>query len=525
MKHRIVSLILCLFLFAGLFPSSAMASPDWPDNVSIDADAGVIMDGRSGAVIYGKNMHTAYPPASITKVLTALIVLQHCSMDEMVTFSYNAVHQVDTDSSSAGYDVGDQATVKDLLYALLLKSANEAANALAEHVSGSIDNFAALMNQTAASLGCVDSHFVNPSGLHDDNHYVSAYDMALITRKAFEDERFCKIVSTTYYELAPNKLNPQGQGVSPGNKMVKKNWPDQYRADVIGGKTGYTSKALNSLVECAQQDDTRFITVILHSSGTQYSDTQKLLNFGFKNFHSVKISDYDKTYASLGRDLQIGGLPTSSQKVLTIDPDSSVILPKGADFSETASALDYALPPGAPDNAVASINYTLGDRPVGQAYLTLASPLAAEEASIPKALLRIPAAVSESRTGPESGTSPSTDGFAGLNQGTDQADGKAATAPEAPSEGRFKLSLKIPAVFWFVLIAAAIIAGLAGGGYYYMSQRSRKEEAQRQKRRQRRADRLRESGLSESEFNLLIQKHRSDKHLKKEKKRNRNDAD
>lgn len=517
MTRRILSLILCLLVFAGLFPSAAIASADWPDNVSIEADAGIIMDARSGAVLYGKNIHAAYPPASITKVLTALIVLQHCSLDETVTFSYDAVHQVDTNSSSAGYDVGDQATVKDLLYALLLKSANEAANALAEHVSGSMENFAKLMNETAASLGCVDSHFANPSGLQNENHYVSAYDMALITRKAFENAEFCKIVSTTYYELPPNKRNPEGQGISPGNKMVKKNWPDQYCSDVIGGKTGFTTKALNTLVECAQQDDTRLVTVILHSSGTQYTDTQKLLNFGFKNFHSVKISDYDKTYASLGTDLQIGGLPTSQQEVLTIDPESRLILPKTADFTETKSALDYNLPPGAPANAVAGINYTLGDHPVGQAYLTLTNPLADEEASIPQALLSVSTAAA-GEAGQESGAlssqSGSADPFVQPFGGTAQDGAGAETAQGEPSAGRFKLSLKIPAFFWTVLICAAVIAGIAGGGYYYITQRIRREEAERQRRRQRRAERLRESGISEAEFNLIIQKRRSDKHLK-----------
>lgn len=513
MKHRILCLILCLLLFAGLFPSAAMASTDWPDNVSIEADAGIIMDAHSGAVLYGKNIHDTYPPASITKVLTALIVLQHCSLDEEVTFSYDAVHQVDTNSSSAGYDVGDQATVKDLLYALLLKSANEAANALAEHVSGSMENFAKLMNETAASLGCVDSHFANPSGLQNDNHYVSAYDMALITRKAFENKEFCKIVATTYYELAPNKLNPEGQGISPGNKMVKKNWPDQYCSDVIGGKTGYTSMALNTLVECAQQDDTRFVTVILHSSGTQYTDTQKLLNFGFKNFRSVKISDYDKTFASLGSELQIGGLPTSQQKVLTIDPDSSVILPKTADFTETKSAIDYKLPPGAPANAVAGINYALGDKTVGRAYLTLTNPLADEEASIPEALLTVSSAASAG-AGQESGALSSQADSVNPFGETGSSGAETAAEPGKPSAGRFKISLKVPTVFWFILIAAAVAAGLAGGGYYYVVQRIKREESERQRRRQRRSDRLRESGVSESEFNLMIQKHRSDKHLK-----------
>lgn len=112
------------------------------------------MDANTGVVLYGKNIHETYSPASITKVLTSLIVLEHCSLDETVTFSESAVYNVESNSSSAGYDTGDTASVKDCLYALLLKSANEAANALAEHVAGSADAFAVLMNEKAAELGC-----------------------------------------------------------------------------------------------------------------------------------------------------------------------------------------------------------------------------------------------------------------------------------------------------------------------------------------------------------------------------------
>lgn len=509
MKRRILSLFLCLFLFTGLFSSTALASTEWPSDVSIEADAGIIMDAHSGAVLYGKNIHSTFSPASITKVLTALIALERCSMDDEITFSQNAVYNVESNSSSAGYDVGDVATVEDLLYALLLKSANEAANALAEHISGSTEEFAKLMNETAASLGCQDSNFSNPSGLNDENHYVSAYDMALITRKAFEDERFCKIVSTTYYELPPNKQNPEGQGVSPGNKMVKKNWPDQYRPDVIGGKTGFTSIALNTLVICAEQGDTRFVTVILHSQGTQYDDTKRLLDFGFRNFQSTKISDYDKTYSSIGDDLKINGLPTSQKEVLTVDENSRVILPKTADFSETTAALDYTLPAGAPSNAVACINYTLGDRPIGQAYLTLTKPMAEAKTTLPEALLEVqPTVISSAPTGQDSETEGTGAGALATGD-SDQLSGRAVTTPTETEDKKPKLSLKVPAILWKLLIAVLVIAVLSYGTYYYVTQRRKREEEERLRRRQRRAERLKETGISEAEFDLMMQKIRS----------------
>ena len=150
---------LSLFLIGTLLlsllaaPMQALASTEWPSDISIDSDAGIVMDANTGVVLYGKNIHETYSPASITKVLTSLIVLEHCSLDETVTFSESAVYNVESNSSSAGYDTGDTASVKDCLYALLLKSANEAANALAEHVAGSADAFAVLMNEKAAELG------------------------------------------------------------------------------------------------------------------------------------------------------------------------------------------------------------------------------------------------------------------------------------------------------------------------------------------------------------------------------------
>lgn len=511
MKRKIISMLLCLLLLTGLFPSTALAFADWPDSVSIESDAGIIMDAHSGTVLYGKNIHETYAPASITKVLTALIVLEHCSLDETVTFSQNAVYNVESNSSSAGYDTGDTASVKDCLYALLLKSANESANALAEHISGTTEEFAKLMNEKAAQLGCQDSHFSNPSGLNDENHYVSAYDMALITKAAFENAEFSKIVATTYYELPPNKKNPEGQGISPGNKMVKKNWPDQYRADVIGGKTGYTSIALNTLVIGAQQGDTKFITVILHSSATQYNDTKALLNFGFANFKSVKIADYDKTFSTIGDDLKISGLPTSDKQVLTIDPDSRIILPMTADFSETTVSLDYTLPAGAPDGSIACVNYLLGDRKVGQAYLTLKDAVSEAGIKLPQALIEVqPSALAPI---PED-SDKSLSGSEGMTESISANSplGKAAKAeslPDSSGDSKLKISLKIPSLFWKILAAVIIIGGTGTFAAFTIKRHRAQEEAALLERRRRRAERLKETGISEAEFDLMMQEKRT----------------
>ena len=182
---RFLGFLCCLALLLGLSPAkTALAVVDWPSGVSISADGGILMDANSGAVLYGKNIHEQYYPASITKILTALVILENCGLDDTVTFSYNAVNNLEPNSTILGARAGDTLSVRDCLYALLLQSANEVANALAEHCSGDIESFAELMNRKAESLGCTDSHFANPSGLNDENHYTSAHDMALTTAES-----------------------------------------------------------------------------------------------------------------------------------------------------------------------------------------------------------------------------------------------------------------------------------------------------------------------------------------------------
>ena len=190
---RILTLLLCIVLITGTQATLTYAAPEWPSNVSVEAEGAVLMDARSGAVIYGKNLHSVYYPASITKILTALIVIEHCNLDDIVTFSHDAIYNVEQGSSSAGLDVGDKMTVRDCLYAMLLKSANEVANALAEHTAGSVQNFAVLMNAKAKELGCQESHFNNPSGLNDENHYTTPYDIYLMLKEALKYPEFTEI--------------------------------------------------------------------------------------------------------------------------------------------------------------------------------------------------------------------------------------------------------------------------------------------------------------------------------------------
>ncbi|WP_349948404.1 D-alanyl-D-alanine carboxypeptidase family protein [Lacrimispora sp. BS-2] len=473
---RILLYFLC-FTFSVFSFSNAWAAPEWPSSASTQAQGAILMDADTGTVLWGQNIHEQYYPASITKVMTALIVIENCDLDEMVTFSHNAVYNVEADSSNAGIDEGDVLSVKDCLYALLLKSANESANALAEHIAGSIEAFADMMNARAKELGCTNTHFANPSGLNDPEHYTSAYDMALISRAAFSNPVFEEIDSATYYKLPPNSINPEGFSIYPKHRMMKKN-DSFYYPGIIGGKTGYTSLAGNTLVTCVEKNNLKLIAVILKGSNPQYwTDTKGLLDFGFENFVSLKAADYEKTYSFITSDLNFSGLSMSKPEALTLDPDSRIILPKTADFSDAIPELSYDISSGDPEGAIAKINYRYNDRVVGYTFLEVNQALikGQEEISTP----RPPLPLDEQST------------------------------PSASDDYRERAlrPFEIPLIAWLILGGVIFIAAL-GGIISFLIYRKHREEQESLIRREQRMRRLQDSGISADEFNSIMEHRR-----------------
>ena len=246
---------------------------------TIQSEGAVVMDAATGTVLYGKNQNTRYYPASITKLMTALLVLENCQLGDTVTFSKTATENLEAGAVSLKLKEGDKLTVEQCLYGLLLKSANEVANGLAEKVSGSVSGFASLMNQKAAALGCTGTHFVNPNGLNDTNHYTTPYDMALIARAAFQNDTLRKIDTTLSYKFPATK-NAGERTITMGHKMMYST-DSRYYPGIIGGKTGYTSKAGNTLVTGAEKNGVRLIAVVMKSKSTHYADTKALLDYGF----------------------------------------------------------------------------------------------------------------------------------------------------------------------------------------------------------------------------------------------------
>lgn len=524
--------LLWVFLLLGLFPMTAFAAPSWPDNVYVEAEGGIVMDADSGAVLYGKNIHQQYYPASITKILTALIVIENCDLDEMVTFSYDAIFNVEENSSNMAASVGDVLSVRDCLYGLMLASANESANALAEHVAGSTEAFADMMNQKASELGCQDSHFANPSGLNDPNHYTSAYDMALIMQAALQNETFVEIDSALYYKHAPIKQYPDPEDphnvVYAHHQMLKKN-SSVYYPGAFAGKTGYTSLAGNTLVTAAKKDNMTLITVILNGSRVHYSDTKRLMDFGFENFQTLKVADYDHTYTSIENDMSIAGLTTSDISVLSLDDSCYITLPKDAEISDAQTVLNYDLGETGPDDAIARIQYSYGNRPIGSTYLMIKDIEARKNYEILDTMPSVDSAHVPVETIPPTQAQilSETDSFP-LPDASSFADESVQPVNEfETSEAKSKTDTdggfhfpKIPSVFWVVLGVIAGLGGLVGGGTAIKLHMDKKAARERQRRRERRIQRLKDIGCSEAEFDVILEERKRSSYTVKHRPKN-----
>uniref|UniRef100_UPI003FED3D9E serine hydrolase n=1 Tax=Enterocloster sp. TaxID=2719315 RepID=UPI003FED3D9E len=473
--------ILALACVISIFSMSvcAFAKPDWPLDTGCQSEAGIVMDLDSGAVLFAQNIHVQEYPASITKLLTALVVVENASMDEQVTFSHDAVYNVESGSGNKlQLEEGDVLSVKDCLYVMLLQSSNQAANALAEHVGGSRETFADMMNEKAASLGCRESHFVNPSGLNDPEQLTSAYDMAQIGAAVFGNPTLLEICSTTSATLPPTINNPNGRTYSMEHKLVVTgdSSDENYYPSAVAGKTGYTSLAGQTLVTYAEQDGRRQVAVTLKSTQrTHYSDTKTILDFGFARFKNVSVAENETNYVTGEEPVTIGD-ETYSPSDLYLDEKAVVTLPNDAQFSDADKYLQTEIPASHPEGAVARIIYTYNDRQIGVAWV-----YSTKAASAPVSA--------------EDGTDNET---AGSENTTDAA--KTGTSSTADKE---KKPLKLTKATYIAAGAGVVVLLIAAAVIWFMIQRKQEEERMRVLREKRRK-RLADMGCSEEEFERLV---------------------
>ncbi|MDK2810748.1 MAG: hypothetical protein PWR27_1457 [Petroclostridium sp.] len=287
MQKKVALIILFLF-FINIF-----AIPVYAQSPQINSPSVILIDSATGRILYEKNSHEKMYPASITKIMTAILALEKGNLNDIVTASSEAVLSVDAGGSNVGILPGEELSLENLLYALMVSSANESANVIAEHIAGSIDEFVKLMNQRAAELGAKDTYFVNTNGLHDDRHVTTAYDMALISRHAMTIPKFREIANTSYYEIQPTNKYNEKRYLSNTNHLINKYRATRYYnylyEPAIGIKTGYTSKANHTLVAAAKKNGLELITVVMGSKldgmkYQSYEDTINLFEYGFNNF-------------------------------------------------------------------------------------------------------------------------------------------------------------------------------------------------------------------------------------------------
>ena len=475
-------------LMAAGMPMTAFAKPDWPSDTGIESEAGIVMDADSGAVLFGQNIHVQKAPASITKILTALVVIENSSLDDTITFSHDAVYNVEDGSGNKNaIEEGDTLSVRDCLYLLLMRSSNQAANALAEHVGGSRDGFVKMMNEKTAELGCENSHFANPSGLNDDTQLTSVYDMALIASAAYKNDTLLTISKDKSYRLPATKNNPDGVTIQPEHKLLITTDTESpnYYPYAVAGKTGYTSIAGQTLVTYAIKDDRRQIAVTMKSTqATHYQDTIALMDFGFLRFKNVNISENETAYTSGDQPVQIGD-NSYQPSDLSMDTLAVITLPKDASFADAEKTVVTDLPEDAPQGAVALLSYKYNDRKIGQVYLISASAAEAEA----------------------NGETASDDG----NTASDSAaSNTGASGKSKQAKSSFHLTLpKLPkvSVRTVLIVVVSVLLAAACAALVWLFYRRHQEEKRRQEdRRKRRRQRLQEIGCSQEEFEKLLEK-------------------
>lgn len=368
-QYKRAALCICLFLTL-LFPytecilaKNAEKTQYWPQGPEIASASGIVIEAGTGAVLYEKNVNDRHYPASITKILTALLAIENSKMDEIVTFSYDSVHK--TEGSGIARDVDEQMTMEQCLYGLMLASANECAYAVAEHVAGDIDSFVKMMNKRAKKLGCKNTHFNNCNGLPDEQHYTSAYDMALIAREAYQNETFRIICGTKTYTIPfTNKHTDEETYLQNHHQMLYPYRTRKYLYDYcLGGKTGYTTAANYTLVTYAEKDGMTLICVVMNAPpNSNYEDTRGLFDFCFDNFKILNVAEYETSYApkSQENERSFG----SYKPFVEVDSSGSVILPVTAEFKDMDSKVSYD---GASQDILGNIQYTYAGRLVGGA--------------------------------------------------------------------------------------------------------------------------------------------------------------
>lgn len=360
--RKVVSLLFGVVVALQISTSVVSATEYWPEGINVTSPSAIVMELSTGTVLYEKNSREKLYPASITKIMTVMIALENSSLDEMVTFSDAAIDN--TEGSGIARDYGEIMTMEDCLYAIMLASANECAYAVAEHVAGDIETFAEMMNAKAKELGCVNTNFVNPHGLHNQNHYTCSYDMALIGQAAYENETFRIITGTKARMIPPTNKHVEETPLQNHNKLLHRYQKGNYVYEYCtGGKTGYTTNANSTLVTFAEKEGMELVSVVMNTDNvSEWTDSIAMFNYGFDNFHLIGVRESETNYSVQEQEYDNG--LAGNEPFVELSKDAYIVLPKTAEFSEAKSEI---VKNEETSDVVGTITYTYADRVVGKA--------------------------------------------------------------------------------------------------------------------------------------------------------------
>lgn len=380
-KRIFAALMAGIIMVGSICSSTAQAAAKWPkgpDKGSLSSASAIVMELSTGTVLYSKNIHKKHYPASITKIMTSLLTLENSSPSDVVTFTEAEAHGIETGSSSMYCVPGEKFTIEQVLYGIMLQSANEMCLVAADHVAGTVDNFVNMMNERVAQLGLKDTHFMNPNGLHNDDHYTSAYDMACIAREAWKNPSFQKICGTRTYQV--KSTNKRKAGEILGGQLLNHHQmingyetSGRYEKDyVIGGKTGDTSMAHSTLVTFAEKDGMQLVSVIMKGNSpkqgepNEYTDTTRILDYAFEKFSKHAVNGEN---SNVNENLfnTFDSYFNADQSPLRLSAESAVVLPKGVSLKKAKQEIRYddsvKLQDG--ENVIGTVKYTYDGRMVG----------------------------------------------------------------------------------------------------------------------------------------------------------------
>lgn len=351
--------LLCIFCFIFIFYSNSIYANS---DLNLNCKSNIAMNADDNTILFENNANERIYPASTTKILTAIITIERLNLNDEVTITPEMIAQIPYDSSVMGITANEAYTVKDLLYGLLLVSGNDVAIVLADTISGSMDEFAILMNEKLKEIGCNNTHFVNAHGYHDDNHYTTAYDMALIFNYCLKNNTFKEIINTKQITVTPTNNKQRLLVLDNSNYMIYED-SDLYCKEMKGGKTGFTYEALGTFIGYATKDD---MTIIIGSFGglldenklsARFTDTAKITNYIFDNF--------EKTLVAKKGDFTFSLTDLNNNKIYSIglSDDMYCIAPKNYILDYSVN-LDNQYPPllyTSPNIGKITINFPLNN--------------------------------------------------------------------------------------------------------------------------------------------------------------------